>query len=130
MSAPLTSPLGGDDLIEIVARAIFEADEDLNDAQEARLRAAGQTAAADCLAGPRARWDDPKNASILDAFRLRARAAIKAYRATEGRIVALPALMLIRDCAVCACEPEPIPNCPACGGVGGFTKAALTTSEA
>ncbi len=118
------------DLIEAVAQAIFEADEDIVEAEEARLRAVGETVAADCLAGPRARWDDPKNAPILDAFRERARAAIKAVRVAEAGDTITPAMVQVRDCAVCACEPEPIPNCPACGGVGGFTKAALATGGA
>lgn len=71
-----------DALVEAVAKAIFEADEDLNDEQEARLRAAGNHVAADCLGGPRARWDDPKNASVLGAFRRRAQAAIAALSAS------------------------------------------------
>jgi hypothetical protein len=34
-----------DDLVEIVAKAIFETDEDIVEAQEARLRTAGEAAA-------------------------------------------------------------------------------------
>lgn len=70
--------------VEAVARALFEADEDLNDAHEAELRAKGQHAAADAL-GPRSKWDDPRNAPILDGFRFRARAAITAIDGVRAR---------------------------------------------
>lgn len=71
-----------EDMIERVARALFEADEDLNDMAAAECRAAGDHLAADILA-ERSRWDDPRNAPILDGFRYRARKAIEAIRAEK-----------------------------------------------
>lgn len=76
--------MGADDAeVEAVARALFEADEDLNDASEAELRAKGHHFAADAL-GPRSKWSDPRNAPILNGFRFRARAAIAALDGVRG----------------------------------------------
>lgn len=64
-------PTFPDDLVECVAKALFEADEDLIDRQNDPPEVKE-------LLGPRTTWDTPCNAPIQDAFRERARYALRA----------------------------------------------------
>lgn len=64
------------EVIEAMAKALFNFEEDLN-RHTAELRAKGLVEAADLL-GPRESWDDPKNAHCHEAYRGRALAAWQA----------------------------------------------------
>lgn len=93
------------DEIEAVARALFEADEDLIEISQIELRVHGAHAVADAL-GPRPTWDDPRNAPILSGYRFRARAAIAALDAARGA----------RKVQTCPRAPYPFRYCPGCTG--------------
>jgi hypothetical protein len=73
-----------DDLVEMVALALFEADEDLNDKSVCSLVQRGYLDAS--ALGRRAVWDEPGNSPRQAAFRYKAEKAIDAMmRIGEGR---------------------------------------------
>lgn len=81
----MTDPMHNKDLVEIIARTLFDAEEDLNDLYE-------KNTGVDL--GPRQGWHDPDSVQVQEAFRHRARAVLAALRGLEiaGR-VALPSVL-------------------------------------
>jgi hypothetical protein len=70
------------ELIERIAVALFEAEEDLVDEMIATIR---QNSPHEVSIRPRTKWSDPENDPCRDAFRYRARKAIEAL----GQVSAL-----------------------------------------
>ncbi|WP_149745566.1 hypothetical protein [Rhizobium sp. RU35A] len=66
------------DLVDIVAKAIFDQDETFNLEAIARLDAQGNRTLGDTIGRERDSWDNRRNRPIHDGYRRRAVAALKA----------------------------------------------------